>query len=509
MDEEFDTRINDMPEQQVREITRFKMRRIRDEIEKKAKRIKPEKFIPYILNFFYDPSRKWVIGPHTILQAIEANCAYHKRGYDEEITLKKFADIINLLMKSEDKNDFYLWSIHNKLEIFFQFISRIQLEVQKTGCSRTYLSRYWKLFYNNNFLSKLHDDFEKIHGISVEKWFLCSFSMYAMFLKTCIIPQKFKISPGININESDIQTYLNLSCYTVTEIRQRYFEVRKDIPREFHFLTRTAFVERPIIALENTLLVAPIPELIFRHMGHGLNGLFENIDSYGYCLGKSFQEYTKKTLNCLSDIIRLYSNEELEKLSAGEKSCDFLLVTQSENILIECKAIDFKVRTLTENAILKSNAFTKVKDGIRQIDNTLNNIKTGKLCLPSVDANKPFLKIVVTFGEMLGFNSDWLLNEMCPLIKDVDEKTSKPIILSVDGLEKLVLYIENTKEFLIDIYRSKQEKGYFLTGDWDTYLENKIFAIKQIKNLGFFSEGFDEMYDKFGIDLKDKEINCK
>ncbi|OQA01594.1 MAG: hypothetical protein BWY69_01328 [Planctomycetes bacterium ADurb.Bin401] len=505
MDEEFNDKIKNMSEEQVRTHTRFKMYRFFDEIEKKAKRIKPEKFIPYVLNFFHDPSRKLMISPHTILQAIEANCAYHKDGYNEEISQKKFADIINLIITSEDKNAFYLWSIHNKLEIFYQFICRIQLEVQKTGCSKAYLSRYWKLFCDNIFINKLHYEFEKIYGISVEKWFLCSFALYAMFFKKIMIPKKFQISQNININENDIQKYLNLSCYSITEIKQRFFDIRRNISEEFHFLTRTAFIERPIIDLENGLLVTPIPELIFRHMGYGLNDLFEKIDSYGYYLGKSFQEYTKKTLSCLSKMVKLYSNEELEKLSEGEKSCDFLVETESENILIECKAIDFKVRTLTENAIFKSNAFSKVKDAICQIENTLYNIKTGKLLLPGINTNKPFLKIVVTFGEMFGFNSDWLLNHMLSSIKSVNSNI-KPIILSIDGLEKLVLYKENAHESLIDIYHSKLKEGYLITGDWDTYISNKISAIQTVKNLDFFEDGFDEMFNKFGIDIEEKRV---
>jgi len=502
MDEGFNDQIKNMSEEQVRLLTRSKMRRIYDDIEKKAKRLSPEKFIPYVLNFFYDPSRKIVISPHTILQAIEANCAYHKSGYDEEVTWGRLADIVNLIKTVEDGNDFYLWSIHNQIEIFYQFIYRTQLEVQKTGCSKMYLSKYWNLFYDNTFMSRLHNDFEKKHGLSVEKWFLCSFGLYAMFSKTCVIPKKFKISPNINLNESDIQTYLNLSCYSIAEVKRRYFEVRKKDTEEFHFLIRTVFTERPIIELENARLVAPIPGLIFRHMGHELENLFECVDSNGYHIAKSFEEYTKKVLSCLGSSTRLYSNNELEKLSDGKKSCDFLLVTPSENILIECKAVNFKVRTLTENALLKSNAFEKIKDGICQIDNTLGNIKTGKLCLPDVDINKPFLKIVVTFGEIIGFNSNWLLNKMCPSINDIDEKIGKPTILSIDGLEKLVLYIENSKESFISIYRSKQEKGYFMTGDWDAYLDNKIFDVKPIKKNRFFIDGVNKMYAKFGIDLE-------
>jgi len=118
-DEQYIDNIKNMSENEVRLRARSKTRYLEEELEKKAKRIKPEKFVTSTLNFFRDPSQETFIAPHTMLQAIEANCAYHKGGYDEDITWGKFADIINLTKRLEDENDFYLWSISHNLGIFF------------------------------------------------------------------------------------------------------------------------------------------------------------------------------------------------------------------------------------------------------------------------------------------------------------------------------------------------------------------------------------------------------
>ena len=97
MDEEkYIDQINSLSEDEVRLKARLRTMDIQCALEKKAKRIKPHKFIPYCINFYNNQPKKVFIAPYTILQAIESNCAYHKSGYDEDITYKKFADIINL-----------------------------------------------------------------------------------------------------------------------------------------------------------------------------------------------------------------------------------------------------------------------------------------------------------------------------------------------------------------------------------------------------------------------------
>ena len=506
MDEkEYIDQINSLSEDEVRRKACLRTKDIQCALEKKIKRIKPYKFIPYIVNFFNNPPKNILIAPHTVLQVIEANCAYHKSGYDDDITYKKFADIMNLNKSLEDENDFYLWSIHNRTDLFFQFIARIQFEAQNTGFSKQYLSRYWKLFFDNNFTPKLFDKFSDKFGISVEKWFLCSICMFTFFYKSLIGNSNIKIPPGINVNDNDISRYLDLSVYSEEEIKENYFDARKGIPHEFHFLIRSIFMERPILKLTDGRIVAPIPRLIFRHMGYKLRAMFEAIDTNEHCVADSFEQYTEMVLTNLSSLIKLYSNNELETLSNPDKSCDFLLITRTENILIECKAVDFRVKTLTKNAIYNSNAFSKIQKAIVQIDSTLRNIKTKRIEIKKLDQTKPFLKIVVTFGEMRGFNSDWVLNELLSKERlDIKSSsgnlnTTNPVIISIEGLEKLIMYIKSSGKSLIEIYNFKQEEGYCLTGDWDAFLTNKVCELDKSEKLNFVERVFNEVYERLGI----------
>ena len=295
--------INSLSEDEVRLKARLRTMDIQCSLEKKAKRIKPYKFIPYTVDIFNNPPGNIFIAPHTILQAIEANCAYHKSGYDEDITFEKFVDIINLNKRLEDENDFYLWSIHHRIDLFFQFIARIQFAAQRNDLRKQYLSRYWKLFFDNNFTPKLFNKFSEKFGISVEKWFLCSICMFSFFHKSLIGSSNIEIPPGINVNDNDISRYLDLSVYSEEEIKKNFFDARKNIPHEFHFLIRNTFMERPIVKLYNGRIVAPMPKLIFRHMGYKLRAMFEAIDIEGHCVADSFEKYTEMVLNNLSSLI--------------------------------------------------------------------------------------------------------------------------------------------------------------------------------------------------------------
>jgi len=61
------------------------------------------------------------------------------------------------------------------------------------------------------------------------------------------------------------------------------------------------------------------------------------------------------------------------------------------------------------------------------------------------------------------------------------------------------MYIENSGKSLIDIYNSKQEQGYCLTGDWNAFLTNKACELDRNENLNFVERVFDEVYERLGI----------
>ena len=513
MADKFFDQLVSLEEDEARVKCRNRVRDIYDNLAKKAKRIRPENFVPLLVSKFREPPKGVVLPPHVILHAIEANCSYHKDGYDEQVTWGKVTEILNIFL-SEEFNPYLTYIIRKNLNLFVQYIHRTQLDIQKTESSRKHLVRYWKLFAENEFAPKLFSNFENKYGISVEKWFRYSFGAYAMLRKDLTISRySIKIEKPLPFSNDDFQKYFDLSVLTTEQVKERYFESRKNIDPEFYFLIRSCFLERPILQLSNNKLISPIPELIFRHVGFGLYGLFESLDEDGYYIGKSLQAYTRSVLEDLKIKKVLIDNNSLEKLAKGQKSCDYILSTEHENILIECKATIFKVNTLSQNAIAKHTSTTNICRGIDQIHKTLDQIEEGKFDSLSIDKKKPFIGIILTLGEIPEANSDWYSEEIIPnnmmgkKLANYDDVSKlivrKPLILSVNALENLITYMNNSNESLVSIYDQKEKKGYFATGDWEIFLSHKLSDLEKVVPLTFIKSVMEEFDKSLGLNKKD------
>ncbi len=512
VDKFFDQLVS-LEEGEARVKCRNRVRTIYDNLAKKAKRLRPENFVPLLVSKFREPPKGVVLPPHVILHAIEANCSYHKEGYNEQVTWGKVTEILNIFL-SEEFNPYLTYITSTNLNLFAQYMHRTQLDIQKTESSRKHFVRYWKLFAENVFTPKLFSNFENTYGISVEKWFRYSFGAYAMLRNDLLISRDpIKIEKSLPFSNDDFQKYFDLSVLTREQLKQRYFESRKNIDPEFYFLIPTCFLERPILQLSNNRLISPIPELIFRHVGYGLYGLFERLDKDGYYIGKSLQAYTHSVLQDLKIKKVLIDNNSLEKIAKGEKTCDYILSTKHENILIECKATIFKPNVLTQNAIAKHTSTTNICRGMDQIHKTLHQIDEGKFDSLSLDKKKPFIGIILTLGEIPEANSDWYSEEIIPnnmmgkKLANYDDASKlivrKPLILSVNALENLITYMNNSNESLVSIYDQKEKKGYSATGDWEIFLSHKLSDLESLVPLTFITSVMKEFDKRLGLKQKD------
>lgn len=486
------------------------VRELYDKLKRKTKRIKPEKFTEYVVKLFRNPPRNVVLPPHIILHAIEANCAYHKDGYDDIVRHNKIIDILNLLIPG-DLDCYKLYMIHHSLDLFIQYMYREQLDAQKAEFSRKHLARYWKIFLDNEFTPKLFPDFEGRYGITVEKWFQCSFCAFAMLHNELTTPLTFSIDEPIPLSEKDFRAYFNLSVFTVEQVKNMYIANRKEIGHAYHFLIVSCFMEKPILQLSDNRLIAPIPELIFRHMGYGLHQCFKEIDKHKRCIGKSFQSYVGNVLSCLKSKKELMDNNVIEKAADVMKSCDFILSTAHENILVECKATLFTVNTLTPNAITKSNSTTSICRGIEQVDETIDLINKGVFD-DKVDKSKPCIGIIVTLGEIPAANSEWYFKEIIPsnvegkkgFASEFFKKTGRnPMIISINALENLIMYINSTNKSLFGIYDEKKGQSEIVVGDWETFLGNKISESKNVEPLAFVESVMTKFDKSLGLPQKE------
>ncbi|MBN1456308.1 MAG: hypothetical protein JW912_00470 [Sedimentisphaerales bacterium] len=504
---EFFENLNKLSEKEARRHAKLQMCDFHEIFEKKIKRFKPDEFIPNIIRFFrnYPPDK--ILPPHIILNTIEASCAYYKSGYHENFDHSKLVDILNFQIDTPFIYETFI--ISYKLPLFTQYMHRSQLLLQKTECAPKHLARYWKLFWDNNFTSCLFDDFQGKYGLSVRQWFECGYSAFSILRNDVTSKKVITIPPSISLKPEDYLRFIDLSTYSKIEIKERFYKTRDVTNKEFHFLIISPFLERPILELDNGLITAPIPELIFRHLGYGLLDKFSELEPNGYCIGKSFQNYCQQVIGCLETNHNLYDDNVLKEITEETGECDFLLTTNDENILIECKAVTFKATVLAESVLKGMGSTTQISKGLSQVVNTGKYLKKNGFDSLNIKRDIPFLAIIVTLGEIPEVNHEWyirniiLKNPKSKKIKyDVFNGTDKifthpPIFLSVNSLENLIIYCNSTGKTFFEIYDEKIKLGYHQTGDWEQYLQYLIHRDSKCHSLQFVSNVMNEFHKFF------------
>lgn len=255
-------------------------------------------------------------------------------------------------------------------------------------------------------------------------------------------------------------------------------------------------------------MISPHPDLIFLHTGTGLYRLILPLRSFSKEFGKSFELYTEKILNCYQNSVITISNKQLEKVSGG-KSCDFLIEVSNSILLIECKATLFTAEIFTDNAIENNNSTRKVAKGLVQIYTTAKDVNLGVFDSLGVNSQKPIIGIVVTFGEILLANTDWYFEnfflkrtgkELDISIYPSQGMKRRPIVISVETLEKLITLINNSSESVLSLYDEKLTKSEAEVGEWDTFIKSKLKEIDTpIDELAFIDEQDKDFYISMGI----------
>jgi len=251
--------------------------------------------------------------------------------------------------------------------------------------------------------------------------------------------------------------------------------------------------------------------LIFLSSGEGLLRLISSIQGYEQSISNSFEEYVEKIVNCLDGTIQIVPNNKLEaivKNATEGKSCDFLIETESEILLVECKATTFTAKMFTDNAILNNNSTSKIAKALVQLYTTAYDISEGVFDSIKIDKSKPVIGIVVTLGEIPLVNSEWYFNGF--VIKRASKKLVAPIFpsinmerrpssMSIESFENLITVLNNSTANFLDLYDEKNNAGYGRVGDWNTYLKSKLKSGHEL--LPVITENEEQFFKSMGVDV--------
>ncbi len=463
------------------------MIRFYDALEKALKRYRPDVYIPCMAKELReagtDAKRYRYTPPHAVLHSIEANCAFHRSGYDEPVNQQAIARIMNTYQGHIDP--LQMATSGEKTERFFLMMWREQMEVQQEG-SWAYLARTWELFVENPKMASISGLFRERNGLGFTEWIQLCFLTWAaakQSLEHAFTKDAVMTYPKLPLDEPAVDAFLGLSCLAPKDIGDRFRKVRCEFSPKFHSLIRSVFLQYPIVKFDNGKMTSPQSDLLLLHSGRGLYRLARDIDGFDRAFSDGFEQYIAALLSQIEDRCHLLSGKDLQ-VHSRDKSCDFLLEMRDVILLVECKACMLTANLLTDKAIENDNSTGKVAKGLEQLSATARDIADGAYAQFGIDTTKEVLGIVVTFGDIPMANSDWyFLTFFCQRVGagttdslwPSGRMTKRPIVLSVDLLEDLVRVLNTRRTSMLDLCRGKQEQPYFIVGDWDGYLR-KVLA---------------------------------
>ncbi len=429
--------------------------------------------------------------PFLAIHSVEACCAY-ARGNRDAVTLNRIYKAMNVYCEHSDpmQHD----ALNTNVDHFFLLAHREQMELQYSP-ARDDFGRTMMLFAQPGSLPRSSKGFAEKYKLSPFQWVgLCFLAATAaeknpvgLFQGDAILDYSHGSGLSGVITDESVRSFLDLSSRTPQEIGQRYREERSKLPPYLHSSIRSALLETPLIRMELDItgretFILLIRDLLFRHVIEGLYRLMRAFDGFDQELGKTFETYVGRLLECFENRVALFGEQQLKRLASG-KSCDFLLELPDEIVLVETKAVSFTKNVLTENSIKDETSTRRVADAVTQIYSTAHDLHAGRYDGLGIDKSKPLLGIVVTLGDIPLVNSDWYFDSFImtlasprlspPIIPSVN-LSYRPVSMTVRTLEQLVMICNALKTSPLKVNTEKNTLPMMAVGDWDAYLSNMV-----------------------------------
>lgn len=454
------------------------------ELERLTKRYQPRQFAPFVATILHkvlgDQSQWARYPPHTLVNAIEANCAYFRGHRDVEFSQNRFDQIINHYKDYYDPYLKYVIRVEKSADLFALALSREQFDLQRRPNLDDF-ARTLLLYEIDDPISGSSSLFNNHTGISVNDWIYMCFAIQSHVLNRSsplVRSEDYTESIVSSVPRDSVPAFLEQVSAPPESIGEHFRSERSNYPAHLHIFIKSAFFMKPLIAFEDGQYLVVHPNLIFYHADQGLyDACFRlNQDVFAEEFGKSFENYIGLILGEFFSKDRIHSESELRPISTG-RTCDFLVDDEHCVILIECKATRYSSDLLTENAILNDNSTGKIADAFEQLHSTAARVANGDFRGLIGDRVRPIVGLVAMYGELYFANSDTYFNKFISerLDQDVLEDWPNPLahspqIMRVGTLEAFLVVMRERKESPLKLIEDKLRLPYIQTGDWQSYL---------------------------------------
>ena len=431
--------------------------------------------------------------PHQALRSLEAVCAYANGQNNLILTPERFYAVIHAYMGHNDP--VYLALAGTDLIHWLIVVDREQIALQ-THPSPNEIAKLCLIFSDPLGMRLSLAAFQKRFGMTPLQWMQVCYLAYAMFMGD---PNSRRYARDVEKYATDtygvpsLAPFLARSSWTPETLGGHYRQMLADTPVHFHLFIRSAFLKYPIVDFGEGRLIAPVPSLIFRHMGVGLHAMFRELwerdrsedRDLSHEFTTSFARHVGRALASCNAKPNLLAEDVL---LSNDKSCDFLLETSGSIVLVECKGVEFTRDRLTATAMQGDSSTMRIVEAGEQLSSTFSDLTNGRFDGRVAHHGKTLVSVVVTFGEVPYVNSDWYFRNVIYPRAEAEHMSpstptwglpSRPFVMSSETLELFVMVL-NT--FGIEPHELVQEKdakhGVPAIGEWKPFLKEKLNARK-------------------------------
>lgn len=485
-----------------------KAERFVEELERLVKNYGPEDFT---INFslvledaIEDIQQMRIWPPHNVLNAIEANCIYHRKTAYEVLDMSRMHKIMNFYRDYHDPVADYLLEPHkNGLTNFMIYMAKQQFYIQ-IGYGRHDVGRSLLLF-KPSYFKNTEREFIQEYGLSFNDWMVLSFGVYSGLIKRKpgLINESYFINAEVKlVPENSVYAYFSLISVTPQDIRAFYEDrknkISKNLADLFTIYFQSIFLKKPLLKISDNQYLAVLKKFVLGRAVEGLYDINKSNQYFGVEFGNAFENYIGLLFRYFFNPSSIFAENRLRKYTS-ERICDYLISFEDYIVLIECKGIEYSSILSTDNAIMQDNSTTKIVSAIEQLSSTIKMIREGVFTeLIGNNTDQVIIPIIIIYKQIYFANSEWYRKLIYDKVaqskgKDVlDEfKNYSPEILSVKTLEMLLLKFKHEGKDIKSIYDEKREKSYSITGDWDSFIK-----LEKDYSIDFLCKEFDNFVDK-------------
>lgn len=467
----------------------------RNTLQRRLKKLSPASYLQYAAACLRDVqtgSRNLSnYPPHFILHSMEANCAYHRPCYGNDVSEIAFRRIMNVYHAYDDPAVHHVLTERNgtdkvilDAEQFLMVSARHQFLPQRSQSHHDF-ARAALLFFDDT-LKGTQTQFASKFGFTFRDWMDLCLLVGAISKSGPLIVTPEHLRRFNCFTDNVISTALELLSQSVDRLGEKFLELRKTHTPLVEWQIPSLLPERPLINIGDQQYVVSHVPYVLRCSTEGLYDICRDHFgvTFGAEFGTSFSRYVGSILDELPGHKQLYAEGSLSKRVVGPV-CDYLVATDKFIMLVECKAVENSSVFLSEKSLRRSNVTAKIVDGLGQIANVAAAVREGQLLdLIGDVGDREIMAVVVTYREIFLVNGKlyWSIFSDCLSDQpDALESLSclpwRPQILDIRSLEKLVCTTRMGKT-LPELFADKVSQSLSLpplqVPEWETYLNGLL-----------------------------------